>query len=315
MSMLMAGLMLAQTPAMALAAEMPQEIVDEAELILEEEAGAEETASVEAAATETLSVEGIEEVASETDYPESEETEIADSTWNLAADETQTPEQAAQEYLRKNFIDGENKIITNGGAGIVKNEDGLSYEVGRKIPGSGSKITTIAFRFRNDVYQTAWYISENPYVAKKGPTVRSRSITRPSAEEGDYSFTATLKLFDKATNKEEINAGTATALAEQEFTIRIVAEEPDYYMSIVVQSEDGTPITDATVTLEKGRSAVKAESDGSYKMESGESYTLKVKKDGYNDYRICVHFYRKSGKDQNRKADHAYADRSAHHPV
>lgn len=72
--------MLAQTPAMALAAEMPQEIVDEAELILEEEAGAEETASVEAAATETLSVEGIEEVASETDYPESEETEIADST-------------------------------------------------------------------------------------------------------------------------------------------------------------------------------------------------------------------------------------------
>ena len=91
MSMLMAGLMLAQTPAMALAAEMPQEIVDEAELILEEEAGAEETASVEAAATETLSVEGIEEVASETDYPESEETEIADSTWNLAADETQTP--------------------------------------------------------------------------------------------------------------------------------------------------------------------------------------------------------------------------------
>ena len=284
MSMLMAGLMLAQTPAMALAAEMPQEIVDEAELILEEEAGAEETASVEAAATETLSVEGIEEVASETDYPESEETEIADSTWNLAADETQTPEQAAQEYLRKNFIDGENKIITNGGAGIVKSEDGLSYEVGRKIPGSGSKITTIAFRFRNDVYQTAWYISENPYVAKKGPTVRSRSITRPSAEEGDYSFTATLKLFDKATNKEEINAGTATALAEQEFTIRIVAEEPDYYMSIVVQSEDGTPITDATVTLEKGRSAVKAESDGSYKMESGESYTLKVKKDGYNDY-------------------------------
>ena len=95
--------MLAQTPAMALAAEMPQEIVDEAELILEEEAGAEETASVEAAATETLSVEGIEEVASETDYPESEETEIADSTWNLAADETPTPEQAAQEYLRKNF--------------------------------------------------------------------------------------------------------------------------------------------------------------------------------------------------------------------
>ena len=64
MSMLMAGLMLAQTPAMALAAEMTQEIVDEAELILEEEAGAEETASVEAAATETLSVEGIEEVAS-----------------------------------------------------------------------------------------------------------------------------------------------------------------------------------------------------------------------------------------------------------
>lgn len=38
------------------------------------------------------------------------------------------------------------------------------------------------------------------------------------------------------------------------------------------------------MTLEKGRSAVKAESDGSYKMESGESYTLKVKKDGYNDY-------------------------------
>ena len=100
--------------------------------------------------------------------------------------------------------------------------------------------------------------------------------------------------------------GTATALAEQEFTIRIVAEEPDYYMSIVVQSEDGTPITDATVTLEKGRSAVKAESDGSYKMESGESYTLKVKKDGYNDYtESALHFYRKSGKDQNRKADHA----------
>lgn len=56
-------------------------------------------------------------------------------------------------------------------------------------------------------------------------------------------------------------------------------------MTVKVQDENGTPINNANVTLEKGWSNVSLKADGSYDMEKGANYTLTVKKDGYNDYK------------------------------
>lgn len=56
-----------------------------------------------------------------------------------------TPEQAAEKYLKTNYIDGANKVIRNGGDSVVKSKNGLSYEVGLKTP-SGGDITTLLFK-------------------------------------------------------------------------------------------------------------------------------------------------------------------------
>ena len=57
-------------------------------------------------------------------------------------------------------------------------------------------------------------------------------------------------------------------------------------MTIKVVDEAGDSIDDATVTLEKNWSTVcSPRGDGAYVMEKGGSYTLTVKKTGYNDYK------------------------------
>ena len=50
-------------------------------------------------------------------------------------------------------------------------------------------------------------------------------------------------------------------------------------MTVKVQDENGTPINNANVTLEKGWSNVSLKADGYYDMEKGANYTLTVKKD------------------------------------
>lgn len=200
------------------------------------------------------------------------------------ADETQSAEEAAQAYLKENFIDATDKVITTGGNGVVKSEDGLTYNIGLKNPNGGS-INSLRLKYLNTVYKTGWYIDKNnPYISYLVPTKNgSRSIkSRPTSP---YSFTATLKLFASDTENSAIDDGTATALATQDFTFILESAEVEYKMQVAVQDKDKNPITDASITVEKdGWDKVTPASDGSYKMENGASYKLTVKKEGYTDY-------------------------------
>ncbi len=209
-----------------------------------------------------------------------------------AGDADEDAKAAAAEYLKKNYVDS-NKIISNGGTGVVKSEDGLSYSVGLKMP-SGSSISSIRFKTESSSssYKSGWYISSDcQWVnigTKKPSNLGSLGVNRPSADQGAQSFKAVLRLFSSDTTTDTINdeaQAAAAALAEQEFTITIEAAEPNYTMTIKVQDEDGNAIDDAAVTLEKEWSAVSPKADGSYDMEKGATYTLTVKKDGYNDYK------------------------------
>lgn len=127
------------------------------------------------------------------------------------ADGKQSAEEAAQAYLKENFIDATNKVITTGGNGVVKSEDGLTYNIGLKIPNGGS-INSLRLKYLNTVYKTGWYIDKNnPYISYLVPTKNgSRSIkSRPTSP---YSFTATLKLFASDTENSAIDDGNSTAL-------------------------------------------------------------------------------------------------------
>lgn len=204
---------------------------------------------------------------------------------------TDDAKTAAAEYLKTNYVD-KNKIIGNGGTGVSKSEDGLSYTVGLKTNGTGGAITSMRLKTESSssTYKSGWYINSEwvNWGSKTPSSPGSLGINRPTADQGPQTFKATLRLFSSDTAADVINDETqaaTAALATQEFTITLEAAEPVYTMTVNVQDEDSNPITDATVTLEKGWSTVYPGSDGSYTMEKGESYTLTVKKSGYNDYK------------------------------
>lgn len=205
---------------------------------------------------------------------------------------TDDAKNAAAEYLKANYVD-KNKIISNGGNAVVKSENGLSYSVGYKmLTGSKSEITSMRLKTESSssTYKSGWYINSEwvNWGSKTPSSPGSLGINRPTADQGPQTFKATLRLFSSDTAADVINDETqaaTAALATQEFTITLEAAEPVYTMTVNVQDEDSNPITDATVTLEKGWSTVYPGSDGSYTMEKGESYTLTVKKSGYNDYK------------------------------
>ena len=199
----------------------------------------------------------------------------------------------AAAYLKKYYVE-DNWIITNGGTGVTKSEDGLSYSVGLKST-SGTAISSIFLRKATSPYKTGWYIDSEwaNTSAKKPASLGSAAIKRPTAEEGPQTFKATLRLFPADTSDDVINDETqaaAAAVASQEFTITLEAADPVYTMNVKVQDEDGTEIPDATVKLEKDWSTVQPGSDGSYIMEKGGSYTLTVSKTGYNDYKENITF-------------------------
>ncbi len=203
------------------------------------------------------------------------------------ADETQSAEEAAQAYLKENFINGAKKVITNGGNSVVKSTDSLTYNIGLKTP-SGSVIDALRLLTvsSSSNYVGGWYIEENDYLSyPSGGTPASPgrlSITRPTV---NTPIKVTLKLFAKDTDTATINDGTATALATQDFTFILEAAEVEYKMQVAVQDKDKNPITDASITVEKdGWDKVTPASDGSYKMENDASYKLTVKKEGYTDY-------------------------------
>ena len=200
---------------------------------------------------------------------------------------TEDEQAKAQAYLKENFIDGSNKIITSGGTGVTKSEDGLTYNVALTIPTSGYAIGSMRLKYVNTVYKTGWYIDkDNPYVGYKAPATNgSRSITRPTAEQGPYTFTATLKLFALDTDTTAINDGTATALATQDFTIVLAPEKKNYTVNIKpVNAKTGEAIEGATVDIQKDWSSLTPADDGSYTLVEGSEYTLTVTADGYDKY-------------------------------
>lgn len=200
---------------------------------------------------------------------------------------TEDEQAKAQAYLKENFIDGSNKIITSGGTGVTKSEDGLTYNVALTIPTSGYAIRSMRLKYVNTVYKTGWYIDkDNPYVGYKAPATNgSRSITRPTAEQGPYTFTATLKLFALDTDTTAINDGTATALATQDFTIVLAPEKKNYTVNIKpVNAKTGEAIEGATVDIQKDWSSLTPADDGRYTLVEGYEYTLTVTADGYDKY-------------------------------
>lgn len=200
---------------------------------------------------------------------------------------TEDEQAKAQAYLKENFIDGSNKIITSGGTGVTKSEDGLTYNVALTIPTSGYAIRSMRLKYVNTVYKTGWYIDkDNPYVGYKAPATNgSRSITRPTAEQGPYTFTATLKLFALDTDTTAINDGTVTALATQDFTIVLAPEKKNYTVNIKpVNAKTGEAIEGATVDIQKDWSSLTPADDGSYTLVEGSEYTLTVTADGYDKY-------------------------------
>lgn len=200
---------------------------------------------------------------------------------------TEDEQAKAQAYLKENFIDGSNKIITSGGTGVTKSEDGLTYNVALTIPTSRYAIRSMRLKYVNTVYKTGWYIDkDNPYVGYKAPATNgSRSITRPTAEQGPYTFTATLKLFALDTDTTAINDGTATALATQDFTIVLAPEKKNYTVNIKpVNAKTGEAIEGATVDIQKDWSSLTPADDGSYTLVEGSEYTLTVTADGYDKY-------------------------------
>ncbi len=233
------------------------------------------------------------------EYEEGSSEELVD-TYADGEAETGTEEDAkaaAETYLKEYIANSSTayKLITNGGTGVVRSEDGLSYTVGLKTNGTGSNITTMYLRKLSTPYKTGWYIdSEWVDTSRKTPALRgSLPITRPTADQGPQTFKATLRLFSTDTANSVINDETQAAeaaLASQEITITLEAAEPVYTMAVNVQDEEGNPITDATVTLEKGWSTVYTNSDGVYEMEKSGSYTLTVKKTGYNDFKESFTF-------------------------
>ena len=271
---------------------------DNAEISIQDE----DTDNAEDLMGEDLSVEDSEDASVDTEVFEAEGEADSFSAENgdiaAFADEstgTDDAKAAASQWLNDTYLTNQNnKLITNGGTGVAKSTDGLTYTIGLKTNGTGSNINSIAFKTFTSPYKNGWYIDNEEAgkwlnlntktAAKRGSTP---IIKRPTAKEGPMSIKATLRLFSADTSDSVINneAQAATAaLAEQEFTITIEAAEPAYTMTVKVQDENGIPINDATVTLEKGWNTVSLK-DGSYDMEKGANYTLTVKKDGYNDYK------------------------------
>lgn len=269
---------------------------DNAEISIQDE----DTDNAEDLMGEALTLEDAENASVDTDVFEAggEADSFSADSGDIAAfadESTGTDEAkvAAAEYLKTNYIDNNNKVITNGGTSVVKSDDGLSYSVGLKTP-SGFSLSSIRFKTESSSssYKSGWYISSDCQWVNVGTRKPSNlvnpGVNRPTADQGAQNFKAVLRLFSSDTSTDiiddEAQAATA-ALAEQEFTITIEAAEPAYTMTIKVQDEDGNAIDDATVTLEKEWSAVFPKVDGSYDMEKGATYTLTVKKDGYNDYK------------------------------
>lgn len=197
---------------------------------------------------------------------------------------------AAMEYLRTNYVNG--RIISNGGTGITQDPATYTVTVGRKTP-SGSSITSINIKseLSSGEYASGWYLKEDPNNLLKKAVTPSKpgsiGITRPTAAMGAQSLILTLKLFEKGTDTEKINNGTAEALASQDFTIIILPEEATYNVAFkVIDQDTKEEIPGAKITFQKNWSDVPA-TNGVYEgltLDKNQNLSLVVEADGYTSY-------------------------------
>lgn len=126
-------------PATTFAGELPGELTAEAvtEEVTEDDFSDGETAAGQSSAGENEVV----------DVPAAQAEESSEGS-------TEDEQAKAQAYLKENFIDGSNKIITSGGTGVTKSEDGLTYNVALTIPTSGYAIRSMRLKYVNTVYKT-----------------------------------------------------------------------------------------------------------------------------------------------------------------
>nr|WP_296156060.1 Ig-like domain-containing protein [uncultured Blautia sp.] len=247
------------------------------------------------AADEISIAEDNEEVSADEDYEDfSDELEAAGAETD---DAIAAKKKAAEKWLEETYITGTRKLISNGGTGVTKSTDGLSYSVGLKTNGTGNAITSIRFfttpssDFKTGLYAKSSYLNKEIKPSNPG----SISIKRPSATEGAQTFDAVLRVFDNSADItdsiiDDENQAADKALASITFKITIEAEDPEYTQAFTIQnSKTKELLTEADVVLKKGSGYsakdVAPSEDGTYKMENGSSYTVTVKKTGYNDYK------------------------------
>lgn len=215
----------------------------------------------------------------------------------------ETPEQektTAMEYLAQNYTNA--RIITNGGDGITLK--GTTCSIGLKIPSSGSSITSFRLKTEGSSsnYISGWYVTDTSWQSGTNAWTPSnpgsRAFIRPVAEEGPKTFTATLKLFDRNTvSVDEVNAGTAEALASQDFTIVILPAPQSYQVTFkVIDKDTKADISGAMVTVKKDWSTV-SPIDGKYIFEEGETVTLTVEASGYQKYSNSSYQASKTGEE------------------
>ncbi len=226
-------------------------------------------------------------------------------------------EDAAAEYLRSNYIAGDAKVISNGSDAVVKSQNGLSYTVGLKTP-SGLAIDSLRFRTEsNTSYKAGWFFSNDPknYLTELGTATsgRIREFHRPSAEEGAYTFTATLKLYSSSTEDAAINDGTAEALATQNFQITLLPEAKKLEVNFrILDSKTGAAVSNASVKLEDGTDAyaeeIKPNEAGNYSVEENLTYYLTVEAEGYNKISQQPQVFTESGTIEQKMDPIEYAD-------
>ena len=103
------------------------------------------------------------------------------------ADETQSAEEAAQAYLKENFINATDKVITTGGNGVVKSEDGLTYNIGLKTP-NGGFINSLRLKYLDTVYKTDGILIKTIHISPIWYRQKSGSRSIKSRPTSPYSL-------------------------------------------------------------------------------------------------------------------------------
>lgn len=208
------------------------------------------------------------------------------------AAEPATPEECMEQYLSQ-------KIISNGGDGIVRSTDGLTYEIGFKTP-SGIEIESLKFIDAPKPYRVVWHVdsTDAEYLTAGLDTLAVRSIKkRPAPTEEPFSVKVTLKLFDDTVKDNAIWGNDVPPLLTKDITIKILPEEPVYDVSFeAIDAKTKVAIPNATIQVEKGYKTIKPE-NGTYKMPKGEIYTVTAEAQGYRKYSNNSFTATKSGKE------------------